>query len=716
MATLTVNGTKITVDDSFLSLPKAQQEATVNEIASKLGVSSQATPPAGAVPGSKEYSDWAIAQVRAGNKLPQVSPPPPEYAAPQAQPNILDAISAGFTSGVNALPIIGPSVMGGLENAKAAFHGQTPEQIAADDQRMRNENQLASGIGAVTGTVAPFLVGGAIPGVAKVLGMGPGSLLSRSLFSAGSSSAIAGADTLARGGSMEDAGKSALLGGGIGAVAPGLGDLLGKGLSVAGEKVSGLWNTAFNPEAQAQRLISGSAANDVRAGKAMTQADEASAALNGQPIINADRFGTNVRQLSRTAANSNPAARAALTDQVEQRFLTQAGRAKDFITRVAPAVDDLGALEALQTAARASNKVRYDAARSNPAARVIWTPEIKNLFQSPDFLAAIKGAERTAANDAASSGVKSVKNPFVFDANGNIGLRKMADGSTALPGLEFWDIVQRNLRATSEKAFRDGDKLLGSQVADMRRQLLSSLDNAVPEFAAARQGAAKAFGAEDALEAGKKFVQQKMAIPEARKAYAALSPAEKKLFATGFASELLDKIGASSDRVNVINQIFGSPAARAQVELALGKNAATELEQFTRVEDIMHMTKNEVTGNSTTARQLLASGALGAGAGGLLSGWDPKSIASGAFLMAAGRMGARALGQAVDQRILKIVADVLASGDATLINKQILNAALSPAHAGAIKAIQAGLQASMKGAALSSGRQPIEITVHGGAR
>src|SRR5690606_22029943 len=44
MATLTINGRSVTVDDSFRNLSPEQQEATVNEIAQSLGVGSQLDP------------------------------------------------------------------------------------------------------------------------------------------------------------------------------------------------------------------------------------------------------------------------------------------------------------------------------------------------------------------------------------------------------------------------------------------------------------------------------------------------------------------------------------------------------------------------------------------------------------------------------------------------------------------------------------------------
>jgi hypothetical protein len=666
-------------------------------------------PPPGAKPGSRAYADWAAQRARAGHDLPQ--------AGPQPNKGILDKVDAAYTSALDAVPIAGPYLKGGAEELRARVQGMPKAQVEQEVAAKQRANPNASMAGTVTGAVLPFIAGGEIPGVARALGMGSGgTLLSRSLLGGGSQAAISYGDSLARGGEQAQAGESAAIGGLAGAMLPGAGHLLGRAGGALADKAGQAWNTLTRPEVAAQKVVSGAAVRDIASGKALTPTDEAAAALNGQSLTNADRFGGSVRGLARTAANSNPVARQALTDLTQDRFLTQAMRGTDFIKRVAPAIDDVTARERLQAAARASNKTAYDAAYAHPAAQVVWTPQIKALFQSPDFIKAIRGAERTGANDAATSGVKAVQSPFVFDTQGNIGLRKQADGSTALPSLQFWDIVQRNLRQASEEAYGSGRNLDGSQLAEMRRQLTGALDQAVPQFAKARAGAAAAFGADDALEAGKKFVSQKMAIPEAQRSIAALSPAEKKLFATGFASEIIDKINAAPDRVNVINQVFGSPAARKQVEMALGKPAADQLEHFVRIEDVMQMTKQAVQGNSTTAQQLIASGLIGGGVGGALGGWDPRNVMSGAALAGLGRAGMRAMGKAFDQRVMQRVADILASQDPKEINRQILNATLSPKHADAIKAIQAGLHAAVRGALTGGASAPLAITIHGGAQ
>lgn len=663
---------------------------------------------AGAVPAAPPVGGVQTPGAAGNNPMASRAPlvAAPTGYTPSAVPWI-DPINAGASALVDQIPIIGHPLMQAANAGDAMINNALgfPKQTAQDRAVVNAGDQAqfpaAATAGALTGAIAPFAVGGAIPAIAKGLGMDASMpLVARMLASGGSQAAISGADALTRGQSLPDAGNAALNGMRFGALVPGAGAIVSKGAEAIGSKLSPLWKAMTNTDNAAQNVVAKAALADVTSGQpVMTAAQDASAAANGQPIINADRFGTNTQTLARTAANVDPTADAALKNLTQDRFLTQSSRAQDFIKRIAGGnVNDLSVQANLQTAAKAANRAAYDAAYSAPGAQAVWTPQIKQLFQSPDFIRAVQGAERTGANDAAVNGTKAVRNPFTFGANGAIGLRTLPDGSRALPSLQFWDIVQRNLRTSADQASRGGDNLLASQLSQMRTQLLSGLDSTVPEFQAARQGAAKAFGAEDALDAGRQFVQQKMAIPEAQAAFAKFSPAEQKLFGVGFASSLIDKIGAASDRVNVINNVFGSPAARSQVELALGKPAAAQLEQFTRIEDIMNGTKNAVQGNSSTAKQLIAAGVVGGGIGGAIGGWDPKNIASGAFLLSAGRAGMRVLGKSVDQKVMQRVAQILSSGDKEAINKEVLNATLSGEHANAIKAIEYGVNAMGRGA------------------
>jgi hypothetical protein len=273
--------------------------------------------------------------------------------------------------------------------------------------------------------------------------------------------------------------------------------------------------------------------------------------------------------------------------------------------------------------------------------------------------------------------------------------------------LEFWDHVQRALRRRAGELARNPESGVDvGQVQRARAQINAVLDNAVPEFADARGGAAAWFGAEDALEAGQKFATAKMSdMGAARAAHAKFNPAEKKLFASGLASAFLDKIGSPSlpDTANVINRVFRSPQAREVLEMGLGKRAATELEHFVRAEDAMQLTKQAIQGISNPVQQLLAlgirtgtsAGSVGYGTGAAFGGLDPRNWGSKAWTMAAmgaaGRAGAKAIRKRVDASVMNRVIKILASEDPKLIQQVVQNASRSDRSAAALQAIETGL-------------------------
>lgn len=150
-------------------------------------------------------------------------------AAPQLFPGA-DALSAGFTSAVDAIPVIGHPMMNALTGFKGSLYGRTPDQQAAIEQEIRDQQPVASTTGTVVGNVAPLLALGGVPGVGRALGMS-GNLLTRMVMGGTSSAALEGADTLTRGGSLEDAGKNALLAGGLGAGAAPVADVIGHGIN-----------------------------------------------------------------------------------------------------------------------------------------------------------------------------------------------------------------------------------------------------------------------------------------------------------------------------------------------------------------------------------------------------------------------------------------------------------------------------------------------------
>src|SRR5262249_38118255 len=186
--------------------------------------------------------------------------------------------------------------------------------------------------------------------------------------------------------------------------------------------------------------------------------------------------------------------------------------------------------------------------------RPLYDEGFEQIAQAPVVQDAIRKATITGANDAARLGFTPVRNPFVMDqATGRMVPRVDDKGNRALPSLQFWDSVKKNLDS--------GDR----QAQDFSRVLRDRLDELVPSYKDARGVASKFFDARDALEAGEKAVLWKGDPDVVRQQVAKMSANEQTLFREGYASALAQKMENLSDRTNVTNQIFQSPQARKMI-------------------------------------------------------------------------------------------------------------------------------------------------------
>lgn len=686
-------------------LTLAQKQALALASARARAAQASSAPPAGAVPGSRAYADWAAQQARAGKTLPQVSPTPPEWQGPGVGTGPMDQFQAGYTSAVNAVPIAGPTLLNAVESAKAGMYGVPKDTISGQDRALEQANPTAAGIGTGVGMVTPYVMAATIPGVNAAMGMGPvtglGSLAANMGLSGASSAAISGADTLARGGSWQDAGRDAAISGGIGLLIPGLGAAVNEGAKAAGKGIDWMTGGAVstlgkmrNPANVGQKLVGKAIGTDTVNGSALSPALEQFAQQSGQPIANLDRGGSITRNLARTASNVSPDAEAMLKGATD-RAATSGSRVSDYLTNlVGGSADDVQFRTGLQNAARVANAPAYKKAFASPAAQSIWTRDIANMFQSREFVQAIQGAESLGRTRAAASGGQAVRNPFIF-TNGKVALRP---GVT--PTLEFWDKVKIGLDRQIEAAYGAGKKSYGNDLTALKNRLVGALDSAVPEYKTARAGASLFFGAEDALDAGRQFGARLGQVPEAQAAFAKFTAQEKKAFAVGWASSMVDKLG-TRDGYGVVKQTFENPNARKMAEMALGPAKAAQLESFLKVESIMQFGNDAIKGNSTTAKQLAMMGAVGVGTGGygIATGdWRPLTFATA---ITAGRAGMQYLGRSVDQKVMEEVAKLLSSNDKAALNKVIANASMSPRWKQALNAVFLGMGAAAHAGAVA---------------
>jgi len=496
-----------------------------------------------------------------------------------------------------------------------------------------------------------------------------------------------------------------MLGGAIGGAAPSVirgASALARATGGFAGKATAPFRAAVTPEAEAARRVNEALARDGVTAPAARLAELQSTGANA---VIGDIGGETTRRLARSASNLSSEAGDALSGAVSDRFASQGDRVVDILKGFGPSSAGK-TLDELQAAARQSNKPAYEFFRRQ-SERGAWTPELEQLAQAPAVQDAIRSVIKTGANKTVVDGMPPIRNPFSSDAAGNLRLARQADGSIAYPNGQFWDYVQRELRGKAGEAARSGNNDLARDYGNLRKALLDHVDELFPAFKTARSGAAHFFQAEDALEAGQKFVTARLANDEARKAVDRMRPAERELFAEGFRSDLIAKIREIGDGRDLVKAVFGKPAARERVEIALGKDQAAQLQAALTVETALLPLQAAVKGNSTTPQQLanlLAAGGMPAagGAVGFLHGRDSASTVAGALAGAVLKRG----NTKIQQGLAKEIGKMLASDDLKLIRRATKLATKSPS---ALRFIQDFADEAAKLGGLSA--SPLEVTI-----
>lgn len=611
----------------------------------------------------------------------------------------LDAAARGFAGwipGMDKLAAIGDAAIGqGTGESFGERYSDNLERQRAMDDADRLMNPNARLAGQVAGLVGTAMV---LPGVTVVREGVRGAATAN----AAATGALYGAATgaIESDGNVTDKATAGLqtgvMGGAFGAAAP----TFVRGAEAFARATGKLANHAaapiralINPEAEAARRVGAALARD---GVANPASALARMQAQGAPAIIADVGGETTRGLARASANTSPEAREALTVATADRFASQGDRITDVLRGFGPASAGK-TLDELQAAARLSNRPAYARAYME-GVNGLWGDNIASLAQAPAVQEAIRGVIKTGANKTVADGMPPVRNPFTTDAAGNLTLSRRTDGSIATPNLQFWDYVARELRGKAGEAARAGNKDLAGDFNNLRRMLLNELDTAVPSFKQARSGAAQFFQAEDALEAGQKFVTSRMANDEARKALTRMRGPERELFAEGFRSDLIARIRETGDGRDIVKAVFGSPAARQRVEIALGPQQAQALEAVLKTESAM-LRLQTALGNSTTARQIIEMGA--AGGVGYWQGGTPGAVAGALTALAVRRGGMR-----INEGLSRKVGELLASGNPQDLQKVAKLAVKSPT---VMKLIEGFGDELPKAAALSSA--PLEVAI-----
>lgn len=502
------------------------------------------------------------------------------------------------------------------------------EQVERQQEAAGEESPLAYGAGEVgsffmpMGIVGGPSLGGVATGVERYLAgkAAPrvGTAAADILGSAGAGAAVGAVTGAGEGltpgerlkGAAESAALGTLGGAAVPAVTKAAGYGLKKGAELVEESLPGL--ITGGSEKSAAKRYSKALEEDVAKGAPQLTPEEIEAARKrGQEILPVDIGGESVKGEARRAVNLSPEAETTVTPVLRERAQEQQQRYGDYFKNlIGHDMDAAGVIEKMRESARDVNKPAYKKAYEAGASGV-WNPELYSLTNSPIVKKAIPEAVEKLQSTAILEGKGPVANPFTKDESGNYFLREGYK-----PTLEFWDGIKRSLDDKVSALERKGKYDKSRVIKDLRTKLLMNLDRAVPEFKEARAGAAKAFGEDNAFDAGLQFLSKQKALSsaEAKSAFTKLKEPEKELFVNGVLQDLSQRVknrGESRD----VTKLFDNAELREKLGLVLGPERTAELEAFNRIEELMQRSYNAIQSNSTTAKQLSRMGVLGQGVG-----------------------------------------------------------------------------------------------------
>lgn len=595
MAKLEINGHQVEVDDSFLSLPADQQNATVDEIAKSLGAAAAPAPVAG---GYSSGPEWTKPITSFGT-------------------GIVDMVSGGFGDEIGAAVDSAGSHI--LPWREPKTYDQALAEGRGDLKSLAESNPVSNIAGKVVGGVG---VGSQLAkrGLSMLANAPAGTpllgwtgMMARGAGDAGIMGLIHGF------GSGEDGaanrGIEALKEGAIGAAIGGAVPAVAKGVSSAYKSV--IDALAANKAAQ-------SAGTSPQVVNMLSNVMEADGSLGPQGTANMARAGKEAM-----FADAGPNAKQVLDTSIQSggRGAVDARNAID--ARVARGAEDLtNTLDENLGAPRGVFTARKEIAA---AAR----PILSDAYDGPT------GAYAQAINYAAPEGqaleqtiASRVPGNIISKANelmkldGNSSKQILADiaddGSVTfktLPDVRQVDYITRALRQASESgegqgAF-GGQTQIGAAYQRLAKEIRGQLRGLVPEYGNALDLAADPISRSQAVKLGAKAISPTMRTDEFADALDGMSIAEKGAVSQGIRSEIEHRVSqvtrtvqdGNTDAREAIKALkdLSSRANREKVTLAIGEGPANKLfDEVDRIATSFDLRASVAENSKTFARQAVS--------------------------------------------------------------------------------------------------------------
>lgn len=503
---------------------------------------------------------------------------------------------SGYLYGKEKLDIISPA-----ERERAAaqpiYPSETPEQKAGlraplsglptykgVEQEIKKQagKELPEFLGYEPKTAPGKLTEAGIVGAVQAAPGGLAGLGSRMLLGAGAGAGGELAGQLFEGHGGEESARLA-------------GSLVGALGASAGSHALGKITNAIRSLASdnaARENIAKAFAQDLERGQTSFSPEQIRDAIDrGEPVSVFDMAGPEGKKLISQYADVSPANRQRAADYnrfLEDRRVDAGSRISGYLGNILGTNIDAATLtNAVEKAGSITRDNVYKLMRSDPSASIISLKDIGgDLIARPLFKEAMKEAEKTAANNPGWN----IKVPsFTAAREDLVGLEKVQRPAKDIPGnISYWNQVKIELDAKINQAKRSGDTSALASAQSLKRELVDRLDNIVPLYKKARDVASETFQASSAPEAGYDFFGKtnQFKLKDIRDAFLQYSPAQKDLFAQGFASRIHDE--ALAGRITSLNNKFTKDRNfQDRVKLALGNDMYSAMKAKVASENLL---------------------------------------------------------------------------------------------------------------------------------
>lgn len=653
MATLNINGQRVKVDDSFLSLTPEQQNATVDEIAQSLG--GQPAPQA-EQPQSPQMQQ-GLSELSAITQNPR----------PETQAQRMADQWEKVTGPAGAGELFGNSYTLGLKDKVAGLSGAFSGLISGDgmvegynvgrraqeitEERARAASGRMGKVAEIAGSVASGTLAKA-PAAATALGR-----TFQSAKEAGRLGLIQGvgdseADTL--GGMAMDSLQSGVTGFGLGGLLTG-GIEAGKGLFKVGRATArGLGSLMDDPAGRAGRKVAGALADD------NTTATQAAARMRNRGTALVNTGDENLIGLGRAASATPGEGRTVLNRALDAQQKTSQGK-------VLQAIDQTLGGRDVPFNRRLASMIQQ---RSTNGERLYGAAFKQNFGGNHSFkfdeLAkrvpgeAVRNAQKIAQAEGRAFGQQLVAS---IDDAGNVAF-------TRSPSLQEWHYIQRGLRGAKDAAYRNGVGEVGTAYKNLHKEILDAMDAANPTYKAARKAYSSQSEMIDAIQRGREILSPSSTrnVDSLVDDLASMSAGEREMMRIGLARQMEDMLFATPDAAgDMVKKVFGNQAKRNAIRATFESDTAfrkfeAEMQKIAKETNAFRFIRTGSRTSFVDAEKAAAGTAaeVGTAALDLASGGGLGTTARGAFKLL------RSMG-GMDDRVAAEVAKMLVEKDPNVV-------------------------------------------------